>query len=95
MTVYRNCTMEMFDAKGQWELPCEVRISDGSIAVSYNRGGVPKVYEGPETEPGHFKMTCDSIGGRATLHRFAGDDLLDGWWIEEGYEGMWRVTLEE
>ena len=52
MTVYRNCTMENFsDADGQWEHPCQVRISDGSITVSYELDGEIIVYQGPEMRP--------------------------------------------
>ena len=95
MTVYRNCTMEMFDAEGQWDLPCQVRISDGTIAVSYKLDGAIVVYEGRETEPGHFRLSSDAANGRATLHRFSNDEVLYGWWLEDGHEGMWRVTLDE
>ena len=96
MAVYRNCTMENFsDADGQWEHPCQVRIGDGSITVSYELDGEIIVYQGPEIEPGHFRLTSDAVKGRATLHRFSDSDVLDGWWLESGYEGMWRVTLDE
>src|SRR5262245_17892701 len=97
MTVYRNSTMELFSAGDQWDHPCEVRIGNGSISVSYEDGGIIVVYEGPEIEPGHFKLTANGNGvsGRATLHRFTDADVLDGWWLENGNEGMWRLILDE
>lgn len=97
VTVYHKCSMELFDAEGQRELPCEVRVGDGSIAVSYEDGGTIVVYQGTETEPGHFKLTGrgDGVSGRATLHCFANDDVLEGWYVENNYEGMWRLILDE
>ncbi|ESY01396.1 hypothetical protein [Mesorhizobium sp. LNJC405B00] len=97
MTVFKNCTMTMFTAEGEWDWgdSCEVRISDGSIAVSYRDDGQLVVYEGPELEPGHFKLQFSAMNGRATLHRFAGADILEGHWIEGGNQGMWRIQLDD
>jgi hypothetical protein len=90
--------MEVFNDDGIGELTCEVRIGEGSIVVSYedaNYVGIV-VYEGSEVEPGHFKLTRKGdVFGRATLHRFKDGEVFDGWYVEDGYEGMWRVHLEE
>jgi hypothetical protein len=72
---------------------CEVRISGNKIWISYEGDGGPVLYEGDEKSPGHFKLFCNSQKGRATLHRFPDDDILEGFWIESGYQGMWRIQL--
>jgi hypothetical protein len=95
MAVFKNSTMTMFTNDGEWDHPCEVRISEGSIAVSYADDGSLVVYEGEEIELGHFKLESKSVNGRATLHRFAGADFLEGHWIENRVRGMWQVQLDE
>jgi hypothetical protein len=96
MAVHRKCLMETFTDQGQLEdRPCQVRISEGTISVSHEEGGETLVYEGAEVEPGHFKLGCPPVKGYATLHRFKDDDVLDGWYVQEGFEGMWRVRLDE
>ena len=96
MTVWANCTMEIIyeDNRPLASMPCEVRISNGTIAVSYEEIDGAVVYEGPEVEPGHFKLAAQKVSGRGTLHRFHDDDLLEGGWSEDGLSGMWRITLE-
>ncbi len=75
---------------------CKVRISDGSIAVSYDEEGVGVItYEGPEVEPGHFRLNAPAVDGQATLHRFQNSNVLEGWWHQGGARGMWRITLSD
>ena len=95
MALYPKSSMEMFSANGQWSHPCEVRIDGGKIVVSYDSDGARILYEGPEVEPGHFELVAKGVAGKATLHRFAEDVVLDGWWLEERIEGMWRITLSD
>lgn len=87
--------MTMYSADGEWDHPCEVRIDSNQIIVSYEDAGSFVVYEGSQLEPGHFKLHSKSVNGRATLHRFENDDTLEGFWIEERMQGMWRVQLDE
>lgn len=94
MPVFKNCMMTMFSAHDEWDHPCEVRISDSSIAISYHDDG-PVVYEGSEIEPGHFKLQSSAVGGRATLHRTGNEDILEGSWVEKGVQGMWRIQLDD
>lgn len=94
MPVFRNSDMTMYSADGEWSIPCEVRIDAGSIAVSYDDEDGPVVYEGTEEGAGHFRLTAPRVAGRATLHRFYADDMLEGFWVESGHEGMWRIQLE-
>lgn len=85
----------MFSAEGEWSSPCEVRIADGSITVSYMDGAKFVVYEGSENGAGHFKVRSEAVRGRASLHCFHDDDILEGHWIENGSMGMWRIQLIE
>ena len=94
MTMFRNSKMYYGDGLGE-QCPCEVRISGGTIAISYQGDSGPVVYEGPEVEPGHFRLTAQSVNGRASLHRLPDDAILEGSWSEGGYEGMWRIELDE
>ena len=95
MSVFKNSSMTVFTSEGQWELPCEVRLGNSSIAVSYRDDGELVLYDGPEIEAGHFKLQTKAASGRATLHRFSDDDILEGYWIEDGYEGMWRIQIDD
>jgi hypothetical protein len=62
--------------------------------VSYVDEGTV-VYEGAEEAPGHFRLTSPAVNGRATLHQFPGDDMLEGFWAEGGGRGMWRIQLND
>jgi hypothetical protein len=96
MIVYRNSKLHSYESDGLYEpLPCEVRIGEGMIAVSYQGEGGLVLYEGREEGPGHFRLAAQGVNGRATLHRFENDNVLDGWWLEDSYEGMWRIELNE
>jgi hypothetical protein len=97
MPLYRASEMTNFFMEYAAEThACEVRINDGNIAVSYQGENGVVVYNGTEVEPGHFKLTStDSVTGRATLHRFADDDILEGRWYEDRTSGMWQITLSD
>lgn len=97
MPLYKNSKADVYEADGvEHAWPCEVRIGeDGSIAISYKDEGHLVVYEGSEIESGHFTVKAVSVNGRGTLHKVPDEDVLEGWWLEDGYEGMWRIELEE
>jgi hypothetical protein len=82
------------DGNAMATYPCEVRLDEGSVAVTYASDGGPVTYEGTELGVGHFKLTSPSPKGNATLHMFAGAGVLEGWWSEDGAVGMWRIHLE-
>jgi hypothetical protein len=76
--------------------PCEVTIGDGQISVKYEwEPGQLQTYQGPEVGDGHFNLTAMVDEGKASLHRFPNGRILDGWWTEEGNEGMWRIVLNK
>lgn len=97
MAIWRNSSMETFYASADAveTEPCEVRVSGNNIVVSYGSAGDYITYEGIETGEGHFKLHAPHVGGRATLHRLPGEDVLEGWWFEDGLEGMWRIHLDD
>ena len=97
MPVYKNSKADVYYAEGvDHAEACQVRIGeDGSIALSYQGDEGPVVYEGTEVGSGHYALKAASVNGEVTLHRVPNEDVLEGWWLEGGYEGMWRIELEE
>lgn len=98
MTVWSNSRADIFYYNDDADCgdPCEVKIDNGRIVVSYeDEGGGYIVYEGSENGAGHFELSAPSVNGRATLHMFNGNKVLEGWWDEEGTRGMWRIFLRE
>lgn len=92
---WNNCTMDTFyyDGGADTGSSCEVRIDDNEIVVSYNNEERPIIYKGQANGAGHFELRSTEVNGRATLHMFEGGKFLEGFWVEDGTEGMWRITL--
>lgn len=98
MTFYRHSTVHSFygDETPVDIGPCQVRIDNGRIEVIYEGDtGGEEVYEGTEDGDGHFKLEKRNGDGKANLHQFQNGKILDGWWSEEGDEGMWRIHLSD
>ena len=97
MAVYKDSKADLYHADGVTNgQSCQVRVGeDGSIALSYQGDAGPVVYEGQEIGSGHYVLKAASVNGEGTLHRVPGEDILEGWWLEGGYEGMWRIELKE
>ena len=95
MALWDDSECETFYADGRASATeaCIVRISDGRIVVDANSTGGGWMYEGEEVGSDHFRLTSSVQGGKATLHRCAGDEVLDGSWHEAGVYGMWRISL--
>ena len=72
---------------------CEIRLGDGEIVVTYWEEDGVVLYRGREDGEGHYILECPAKNGKASLHSFPDSRYLEGWWIEEGYRGAWRVTL--
>lgn len=72
---------------------CEIRIDKNEIVVSYEDEGVFVIYKGKDEGNGHFVLQCPERQGMATLHQIPKGKFLEGFWIEEGYKGFWRITL--
>jgi len=73
---------------------CEVKIAGDAIAVSYSEDGEFVLYRGRDHGQGHFVLECPERRGKATLHQLPGSTILEGYWSEEGYRGMWRIALQ-
>lgn len=98
MPLYRNSQMTMYfpeeTVSERW--PCDVRIDEGIIVVSYSSPEGHVVYKGTELQPGHFKLTStENATGSATLHRFEGAETLEGSWYEDREFGMWQIDLSD
>lgn len=75
---------------------CEVTIGDGRMSVRYEyEPGKFQTYDGPEVGEGHFNLIAKVDEGKASLHRIPHSRILEGWWAEDGNEGMWRIILNE
>ena len=77
---------------------CEVRLGDhnGQVEVIYEdeaRDDSSVSYEGQEQGEGHYLLECESLDGRASLHRFSDSLILEGFWETAEASGMWRVEL--
>jgi hypothetical protein len=99
MTFYGHSTMESYygDRTTVDIAPCRVRIDGSRIEVFYHDevGGEEMVYDGHEVSEGHFQLTKRKYEGKGTLHCFSGGKILDGWWSEDGSDGMWRIHLSD
>jgi hypothetical protein len=99
MPLYRNSRMYTAYGPAYDEgRPCDVRIGDGSIVVSYPDEEGPAgfvVYEGNEVASGHYALMAQAVNGTATLHKIPNEDILEGSWVQGGDEGRWRIDLEE
>src|SRR4051812_45775588 len=95
MPLWKQSTMTSYsDGANCEEVTCQVRIDRNRIVISYDHDG-PTTYEGSEISPGHFRLSSVRKKGRATLHREPDGEVLEGHWIEGGYEGMWRIQLSD
>ncbi|QLP96866.1 MAG: hypothetical protein HZY79_04905 [Rhodoblastus sp.] len=96
MTVFKHATMNRYFGDGSNDnIPCQVRMGDKTIAVSYAGKSGPVVYEGVERGPGHWRLSAHEPRGTASLHRFEDDDVLVGDWTEGHWDGMWKIELNE
>ncbi len=95
MSVWSNSKVDILHYDGEVSVneTCEVRIDGDSIVVSYEDAGGYTVYKGSVNGTGHFELEAPSVKGRASLHMFQGGKILEGYWVEDGSRGMWRITL--
>jgi hypothetical protein len=97
MTVWKNCTVDSLyyneDPASTKESGFQVKIDDAEIVVSYQDDDGWVEYRGKNKDDGHFQLTCPDRNGEATLHQFPNGNILEGFWVEAGTRGMWRITL--
>ena len=96
MTIWKHCTVDTLffseDPAVTNELGYQVKIDDKEIVVSYQDSEWVE-YRGKNKGDGHFQLSCPERKGEASLHQFPGGKILEGFWIENGYQGMWRIKL--
>jgi hypothetical protein len=97
MAVWNNSKMTSlyYDTTSADISDCEVRIDGKDIIVSYREEDeqLSVIWQGTEHGSGHYELTLEAGQGRASLHRFEKSTFLEGWWKEQGEEGMWRIEL--
>ena len=95
MPVWPNSKMitVYYDGTEMGEYPCEVRIDENEIVVSYKEDNMHVLYKGKSNGIGHYYLTCSEQNGEASLHRFPDAVILDGHWLEGVYKGFWRIYL--
>jgi hypothetical protein len=94
--LWRNARADIFfyDAAAETAVPCEVKIDADSVVISYRDETGWINYSGPNSGSGHFELRADRVDGRSSMHMFPGSAFLEGFWIEEGQRGMWRISLQ-
>ncbi len=77
------------------EWPCEIRIDGSDIVVSYmeEEDSEHIIYSGKEIGSGHYRLECREKSAIASLHCFPDSTIYEGYWKEEGEEGMWRIKV--
>jgi len=87
----------LFYSDGDVDDKCEVNISEEKIVLSYFdkdfNGYI--IYSGEVVGDGHYKLECKEVNGKGTLHRFPNGKRLEGFWVQDGEEGMWRIELND
>lgn len=94
MEHFRSCQMDTFHAGGiEFDWPCTARIDADTVVVEYETADGLCTYRGESLGEGHYRLKKLAGKGDATLHRFPGSMILEGFWIEEAEQGMWRIRL--
>lgn len=80
-------------ARPHEKMECRVSIDDQSIDVSFEHKGSPLVYQGENVGTGNFVLDCPERNGKASLHVVKDGEVLEGYWIESGEKGYWKIRL--
>lgn len=74
---------------------CNVLIDEASLRVEYQEEGNSVFYSGA-AEPGtkSYKTRKSDGSGYSTLHLDPDGKSLVGFWVEEGKEGFWKISLK-
>ena len=92
----KKAIMTCCDADGEVDQLCTIEVSSDahSIRVFYRYEG-PQAYSGTGSN-GHYllKMEGSTKNGCGTLHTTDGE-TFEGSWVEDGYEGFWKIVIRE
>lgn len=97
MTVWKNAKVDTVyydETEADEGDDCEIRIDGDQIVVSYEDDEGVVLYKGKNHGNGHFQLSSPERNGKATLHMFEGSKILEGFWIQDGNKGFWRISLE-
>lgn len=97
MRVWRDCMVDVYYDDGRPAVLGEpgyiVRMSDELVEVVYDDEAGPVCYRGKFSQDGHFELRAPERDGHSVLHQMPNSVYLEGYWKEEGYQGMWRIRL--
>lgn len=96
MEIIRDAKMDTYHAGGvEFDWACVVRIDADMVVIEYESNDGRCVYRGHSVGEGHYRLQAVDFKGDATLHRFPSGSILEGFWVEEAQQGMWRIRLNE
>jgi hypothetical protein len=91
---FKSCEMLTSFMNGKIDTrSCDVRISPELIRVDYSEDGRSLSYCGKNLGDGHFKLE-NVDKGQATLHWEPENKCFIGFWVEDGSEGFWKISVE-
>lgn len=93
--IWKNCMAITFqEGESCIYTNCTVKL-DAEVLVEYADDGQVVHYRGPNNESGHFVLKSHNNGGTATLHFTPETLLMEGSWVEDGMNGMWKILLKD
>ena len=96
MEVFDRALMDTYCADGiYFDHPCKVRIDEEMLVIEYLNESEQCAYRGHSSGQGHYRLQGVHTKADATLHRFADAKILEGFWAENGEQGMWRIRLSD
>lgn len=96
--IYKNSLMSLYytDRPADTDLECIVVVGENKIELKYDQeDGQFWSWKGELNSPGHYLVYANYPGSRGTLHHLEQMKYLEGYWVENGYRGMWRIQLED
>lgn len=97
-SVWNQSSMDVYSMDlnlAQEGLPCELRVSETEIILSYEGDSGLIRWEGTAAGDGHYSLSAVAgAKGKGSLHQFPDGKILEGFWIEDGAMGMWRIHLD-
>ena len=85
----KECKVEYFYDDSYDSQVCEVIISPDKIVIEEEHG---VIWTGINDGSGHFHLVNEN-NDTASLHMFTNGKILEGFWIESGEQGMWRIHI--
>jgi len=100
---FAELTIYYTDREADEGVRCRLEISEDNCTLVFDQTeGIDKLVKvvkwSGKGHNGHYELSGEVPGRertkcRATLHRFPDANVLDGFWKEHGFTGMWRITL--